>query len=124
MLWSERVKADLTSSQFAVLNVLELRPNIDQKTLGEHIGMDRSTIAGIVTRLERNGLVIKLRDFEDNRRNVLRLSRRGRELLFDTLPTAAKVSEDLIAELGERDRRELLRILNILVEVHHPVIDS
>lgn len=121
VLWYDTVEADLTSSQFAVLNVLQQYPHIDQKTLGDRVGMDRSTIAGIVTRLVRNGLVVKLRDFEDHRRNVLRLSPRGRELLSDTLPAAAKVSEQLIAELDERDRQELLRILNILVRAHHPV---
>lgn len=119
-LWSENVAADLTSSQFAVLNVLELRPNIDQKTLGDHIGMDRTTIGQIVTRLVRGGLVVKLRDFEDTRRNVLRLSPRGHALLAETLPAASKVSEQLIAQLEERDRHELLRILNLLVDVHHP----
>lgn len=121
VLWSEIVRADLTSSQFAVLNVLQLYPHIDQKTLGDRVGMDRSTIAGIVTRLVRNGLVVKVRDFEDQRRNVLRLSSRGRRLLSDTLPAASKVSEQLIAELDEGDRRELLRILNILVSAHHPI---
>lgn len=83
--------------------------------------MDRSTTAEIVTRLVRNGLVMKVRDFEDQRRNVLRLSSHGRELLSDTLPAASKVSDQLIAELNKRDRRELLRVLDILIRAHHPV---
>ncbi|GAA2880939.1 hypothetical protein GCM10010472_43720 [Pseudonocardia halophobica] len=123
LLWSKNVEADLTSSQFAVLNVLQLRPNIDQKTLGDHVGMDRTTIGQIVNRLVRAGLVVKIRDFEDTRRNVLRLSPRGRDLLFATLPAASTVSEQLIADLDERDRRELLRILNILVRAHHDPVD-
>lgn len=120
LLWVDRVGEEPTSSQFAVLNALAQNPEIDQRTLGDRVGMDRSTTAEIVTRLVGRGLVVKVRDVTDGRRNLLRLSPSGSELFRATLPAASEVSERLVAVLGERDRRELLRILNLLVSAHHP----
>lgn len=120
VLWAELVDADLTSSQFAVLNMLRTQPGIDQRTLGDLVGMDRSTTADIVSRLVSRAFVVRFRDPSDNRRNLLRLSASGSRLLNATIPSASKVSDHLVAALSDRDRGELLRILNLLVDAHHP----
>ncbi|MES3636590.1 MarR family winged helix-turn-helix transcriptional regulator [Mycobacterium intracellulare] len=118
LLWAERVLDDLTSPQFAVLNVLEQSPGIDQRSLAELVGMDRSTIAEIAQRLVSRGLVIKGKDAIDGRRNILHLSTEGTALLRQTLPAAARVSKELVEVLRVQDRREFLRILKLLVDAH------
>ncbi|WP_431918117.1 MarR family winged helix-turn-helix transcriptional regulator [Nonomuraea jabiensis] len=118
LLWAELVGDDLTSPQFAVLNLLEQHPNIDQRRLSELVGMDRSTTAEIVQRLLARRLLTRMKDVRDGRRNVLQLDPRGAELLRRTLPAAAEVSRELVAVLSDGDRREFLRILNLLVEAH------
>jgi DNA-binding MarR family transcriptional regulator len=118
LLWAERVPGDLTSPQFAVLNVLHQNPKIDQRSLGELVGMDRSTIAEITQRLVSRRLVKKVKDAADARRNLLELSSAGTDSLRRSLPAASEVSRELVEALSERDRREFLRILNLLVEAH------
>src|SRR5258708_19869885 len=61
-LWNAEVSADVTSPQFAVLYALRAGKNIDQKTLGERVSLDRSTTAEVVARLASRGLLQRFRD--------------------------------------------------------------
>jgi hypothetical protein len=51
MLWNEEVSHTITSAQFAALNALYTEPNLDQRTLGQRVSLDRSTMAEVVSRL-------------------------------------------------------------------------
>lgn len=48
LLWNTMVSEEITSPQFAVLNALVAEPGLDQRTVGERVGLDRSTIAEVV----------------------------------------------------------------------------
>jgi DNA-binding MarR family transcriptional regulator len=117
-LWGDCIPGDLTSPQFAVLNIVQEHAGIDQRSLGDLLGMDRTTTGQIAGRLVSRGLLLRVRDVADGRRNLLQLSPDGTELLRRTLPQAALVSKQLVEPLSERDRREFIRILNLLVDAH------
>lgn len=115
-IWQQEASADYTSVQFGALNLLQANPGIDQRTLGEHLALDRSTIADVCHRIERRGLIVRDRDTQDRRRNVLYLSELGRAVLKDLLPRADRVHEVLVGGLSERDRTELHRLLGLLLD--------
>jgi len=71
------VSQETTSPQFAVLNALTAEPGLDQRTVGERVGLDRSTVAEVITRLLRRELLDKVRDPHDGRRFLLRLTDEG-----------------------------------------------
>ncbi|MGW6292375.1 MarR family winged helix-turn-helix transcriptional regulator [Streptomyces sp. NPDC055058] len=71
LLWNTMVSEEITSPQYAVLNALVAEPGLDQRTVGERVGLDRSTIAEVVARLVRRGLLAKDRDPRDGRRFLL-----------------------------------------------------
>ncbi|MGW7263959.1 MarR family winged helix-turn-helix transcriptional regulator [Streptomyces sp. NPDC054842] len=77
LLWNTMVSEEITSPQFAVLNALVAEPGLDQRTVGERVGLDRSTIAEVVSRLGRRALLDKVRDPQDGRRFLLRLTGEG-----------------------------------------------
>lgn len=77
LLWNAMVSQETTSPQFAVLNALTAEPGLDQRTVGERVGLDRSTIAEVVSRLLRRELLDKVRDPADGRRFQLRLTDEG-----------------------------------------------
>jgi DNA-binding MarR family transcriptional regulator len=66
---------------------------MDQGTLGQHAGLDKSTAAPIVERL-RGRLVIG-RHTTDARRRLLELTPEGRQMLIHTAPFA-EVDEQVI----------------------------
>jgi MarR family transcriptional regulator, temperature-dependent positive regulator of motility len=115
-LWNAEVSAEVTSPQFAVLYALRAEKNIDQKTLGERVSLDRSTTAEVVARLKTRGLIQRFRDPRDGRRNLLRLTAVGVRTTEQLIPKAARMNRLLVSVLSEREQSELLRILNIVVD--------
>lgn len=55
LLWNTMVSEEITSPQFAVMNALVAEPGLDQRTVGERVGLDRSTIAEVISRLAAAG---------------------------------------------------------------------
>lgn len=115
--WQREVSAEVTSVQFGVLNVLAGTPGASQQILVQRLGLDRATIADIVARLERRGLIERVRDGVDRRRNVLHLTPLGETELSALLPRVARVDEVLTGGLAEGDQRELRRLLGALLNL-------
>src|SRR5260370_23096683 len=104
-LWNAEVSADVTSPQFAVLYALRAEKNIDQKTLGERVSLDRSTTAEVVARLKVRGLVQRIRDPRDARRNLLRLTPTALRIPATLIPTAVRMRRLLAAARSAPDQR-------------------
>ncbi len=115
-LWNAEVSPEVTSPQFAVLHALRAEKNIDQKTLGERVSLDRSTTAEVVARLTSRGLIQRFRDPRDRRRNLLRLTAAGVRTTERLIPKAVRMNRLLVSVLSEREQSELLRMLNLVVD--------
>jgi DNA-binding MarR family transcriptional regulator len=115
-LWNAEVSPETTSPQFAVLYALRAEQDIDQKTLAERVSLDRSTTAEVLKRLTTKGLVRRLRDSSDGRRNRLHLTPAGRRAVERLTPRAVRMNQILISVLNECEQQELLRMLNLVVE--------
>ncbi|MDW6062953.1 MarR family transcriptional regulator [Streptomyces sp. FXJ1.4098] len=111
LLWGAMVSEETTSPQFAVLNALVEKPDIDQRTLSEHVHLDRSTIADLVARLARRGLVERVRDPRDGRRNVLKLTDEGVRVHRKLVTRTARMNRVFLAPLDEGERETLLRLI-------------
>jgi MarR family transcriptional regulator, temperature-dependent positive regulator of motility len=111
LLWGAMVSEETTSPQFAVLNALVEKPDIDQRTLSEHVHLDRSTIADVVARLARRGLVERVRDPRDGRRNVLKLTDDGVRVHRKLVTRTARMNRVFLAPLDEEERETLLRLI-------------
>ncbi|NIY65257.1 MarR family winged helix-turn-helix transcriptional regulator [Streptomyces malaysiensis] len=111
LLWGAMVSEETTSPQFAVVNALMEQPEIDQRTLSEHVHLDRSTIADLVARLARRGLLERVRDPNDGRRNVLRLTDEGARVHRKLVTRTARMNRVFLAPLDETERETLLRLI-------------
>lgn len=111
LLWGAMVSEETTSPQFAVLNALEEKPGMDQRTLSEHVHLDRSTIADLVARLAGRELLERVRDPEDGRRNVLKLTEEGRGLHRKLVTRTARMNRVFLAPLDGDERETLLRLI-------------
>ncbi|MGC9376490.1 MarR family winged helix-turn-helix transcriptional regulator [Streptomyces sp. MH13] len=101
LLWNTMVSEEVTSPQFAVLNALVSEPNrLDQRTVGERVGLDRSTIAEVISRLGRRGLLDKVRDPQDGRRFLLRLTDDGLRVHRKLAVRTARMNQVFLAPLS------------------------
>lgn len=115
-VWAREVGDRLTNVQFGVLNVLADVSEASQRELGDALDLDRSTVAGLVGRLEARGLVERGRAPADRRRNVVRLTDAGRTTLAEVAPAAARVADVLTSALAADDRATLHRLLTAILE--------
>ncbi len=122
-LWAERIDADLTSVQFAVLALLVRQPEIDQRTLGASLSIDTSTLADVCRRLADKGLLERSRNPNDARRYVLSVTPSAVALLTRTVPAVDAVGNALLAPLDRDERTTLITLLQRVLagEDHAPV---
>lgn len=86
---------DLTARQAAVLAAIAALPEPSQTQLVGATGIDRSTMADIVRRLSRHGLIARKRTRRDARRYAVRLTEKGEEALAAAQEAAEAAEKDL-----------------------------
>jgi len=118
--WAQEVGPRLTNVQFGVLNVLHRLGEASQRELCDALDLDRSTVAGLVARLEARGLVARVRATADRRRNVVRLTDTGLALLRELVPSAARVDAVLTSALTPTERETLQHLLTTILDSHTP----
>ena len=115
LLWNEEVSHTITSPQFAALNALYSEPNLDQRTLGQRISLDRSTMADVVSRLSTRGFIRSVRDTRDGRRKTITLTPKGLQAVQQLIPRTRAMTKLLVGPLDEKERDELLCMLTKVV---------
>lgn len=120
VLWATEVSRTITSPQFAALNALLREPNMDQRTLGRRVSLDRSTMAEVVARLTARGLIKGERHASDARRKTIALTPRGERTLQQLIPRTHRMTSRLVSALDEQERKELLRLLGLVVRSSEP----
>lgn len=109
----------LTVAQYKVLQHLFWHhPNgLGIKELSEHLGLAKSTISGIVDRVERDGWVKREPDAEDARKIVVQLTQKGVDV-FEKIPKdREEFWRNTIGKLSEDEQKTLLELLKKLEKV-------
>ena len=108
--------SDITPIQFAALVELRSHPRIDQATLAGLIAFDRTTIGGVIDRLEHKGLLSRRVSDTDRRARILEITAEGRALIDRLEPAVMEAQRLMLAGLDEREAAEFLRLLRKAVE--------
>jgi DNA-binding MarR family transcriptional regulator len=96
-----------------ILFLIEANPGVTQSRLAQAVGLDRSTMVGVLHALEARELVERRRG-EDRRTNGLWLTRAGRALVA-SLKRRIRVHERRVASrLSAAERAQLLALLEKL----------
>ncbi|QNB16298.1 MarR family winged helix-turn-helix transcriptional regulator [Paraburkholderia tropica] len=114
-VWLSEVSAEITSVQYAALEILQQTPGLNQRQLGDELDVDRSTIADLVARMVRNDLIERSDDPADKRSYVLFLTAAGKKQLASLRPRVEEVERVLTARLSPRECMELRRLLLALM---------
>lgn len=113
---TETGKAELTPRQYAVLACVAHNPDVSQTGLVEQTGVDRSTLADIVRRLVKKGLLHRKRTRRDARMYAVRLTPKGQNLLGSVKPLAAKVDQRILSALRSEQRSGFIAALAEIVD--------
>ena len=86
------------------------------KTLEEHFGAAQSTVAGLVSRLEKKGLVEAVPDPADRRVKLAKLTEEGIKLHAQSRQWVVDSEERLTANLSPEEREVFLQCLQKVYE--------
>ena len=103
--------ANLSWGGFTILFVLWVWGERETGQLAEDCGLAKGTLSGMLTTLEKSGLVERSRHTEDGRRVVVRLLEGGLDTIESVFPEFNRYEAKFIADLDHEERRELARLL-------------
>jgi DNA-binding MarR family transcriptional regulator len=112
---------DITPVQFSLMTALAARGELEQNSLALQIGMERSSVAEVVPRMQRRGLLTRRRSPEDGRVKLIGLTRKGSALLKRMAGAVQRAHDRTIDQLGPLDRDWFLLQLIKLVEANQEI---
>ena len=107
---------DLSLTQLRALGILRDR-HLKMAELAMFLGLDRSSVSGLIHRAVRRGLVRRDTSSDDGRAVRVSLTPAGQRLAREVTHEIASVIIPMISEIGTADQKRLGGLLNRLFEV-------
>lgn len=112
---------DVTPVQYAALIAICAHPGIDQLRLAQAIGFDRTTIGGVVERLEARGYITRKTGDADRRTKRLMATAAGVRALDAIAAGSARAQRRMLEGLDRRERAQFMAMLARLVRINNDV---
>ena len=104
----------VSARELGVLLMLADREPESQQQAARRLGVDRTTMVGLLDVLEAKSLVARRPDSADRRRNVVELTATGRSVLDQATRASDDAERALLADLGDDDAAQLRELLGRL----------
>lgn len=99
---------DMTPRQFSLLVTIRSNPGLSQSELVARTGIDRSTMADMVARLESRDMIRRKRSRQDRRVNTLLIAPAGEEALASAIDGVAEAQQRIIEVVPLEEREAFL----------------
>ena len=115
-LWKDKLSG-ISTIEISILSIMERKPDVILKGIGDRLGIPGSTLTSAIDRLEKRGLLKRVISERDRRSFGLSLTAEGK-LVQDEHKKSEKLLWKKILGSYEKseDRKELIRLLHLLVE--------
>ncbi len=106
----------VTQRQYAVLAAVAEHDGLTQTDLVRATGIDRSTLADMISRMIAKGYLDRERSTQDGRANKVSLTVEGRAILDDAAPRVAAADTRILSYLAGNKRESFLGVLRDLAK--------
>jgi DNA-binding MarR family transcriptional regulator len=106
----------ITSRDLGALRVIAGGEAKSQQDVAEILGVDRTSMVGLLDALEQAGIVVRRPSEQDRRRNVIDLTKSGRKIVIRAEQASLAVERDFVGALGDERASELRQALRFLVD--------
>ncbi|QEY23784.1 homoprotocatechuate degradation operon regulator HpaR [Neisseria animalis] len=103
-------QANITDQQWRIIRLLAENGTLDFQDLATQACILRPSLTGILTRLEKAGLVVRLKPSNDQRRVYLKLTGEG-EKLYETIGSKVDERYDVIESVFSKEKLDELKAL-------------
>jgi DNA-binding MarR family transcriptional regulator len=115
---------DLTPRQYAILSTVARNEGVSQTQLVELTGIDRSTLADVVRRMIKKGLLQRRRTRDDARAYAVKVTDEGSKVLKAREPLARKVDERILSGLPAQQRDRFIQDLGAIIQALNRLKDK
>lgn len=116
LFFEECKEFDITPVQYGLMTTLKMRPDQDQNSLGQELGLDRTNVADVLVRLTKRGLVERRRSEEDKRMVLARLTEEGERVTETMYASMQRAQERLLEPLLPQERNAFITTLIRLID--------
>ena len=120
-LESKKIQKDhgVSIPQILCLEYLKNSPNYQatQKNIRSHLNLNSSTVTGIISRLEKKGMLARLPKTGDRRTTVIALTSLGDKILKNTPDLLQQRLALKLKKISEEDLRKIEDALEVLVNM-------
>lgn len=109
----------ITPVQFGLLTVLDRKSPLDQVSLAAEVGIDRTNVADVISRLESRGLVERRANAADRRTRLVSITEDGREFRRQVHTRMEIAQERFLAPLPPEERAAFMTLLRRLIEANN-----
>lgn len=117
----ETAEFGITPVQYSVLTALAEHGEMDQISIALEVGLERTTVAEVIQRLEGRGLVRRRQSPKDGRVRLVKLARSGQQMVERMAEAVQRAHDRTIAPLPPQDRDQLMLLLIRLLEANNDV---
>lgn len=108
---------ELSKNQPMVIGIIGTEGEITLSTIGNHTGMDKSSLSRMVDDLEKKGMVLRRTDPKDRRKVLISLTNKGLRC-YDYL---FKVAAEQLELADEKDLEEYMQSLETMVTIQKQI---
>ena len=115
----------IVPGQFPTLLALWEKDGLTQKELLALVDIEQATLANTLTRMERDGLIIRKEHPADARARTIHLTEQGHSIRDEAYQAAMQINEEVLADLSDEETQEFLdymrRVIGRIKEAEHTI---
>lgn len=118
MLTKEFKEYDIvvTVEQFSVLAMLFYQDGFSQQEISDALGRDKTTIARVISIMERDNMITRVTNKKDNRGKLIYLTRKGRSIQQKAVGVSGKLYLRAIGNLKESELKAATKVMTTMTE--------
>ncbi len=102
--------------EFRLLQIIDRVENINKSELRNESLMEFTTVVDILKRLTEKGLILQIKDPNDQRASLLQITPEGKNQLLTTYKTLARIKPNVAGDLTQKEQETLI---NLLLKLNH-----
>ncbi|HMG94447.1 MAG TPA: MarR family transcriptional regulator [Chryseolinea sp.] len=101
----------VTVEQFSVLAMLFYQNGLSQQEISDVLGRDKTTVARVISIMERDNMVTRVTNENDNRGKLIYLTRKGRSIQQKAVGVSGKLYLRAISNLKESELKAAIKVM-------------
>ncbi len=103
---------DITIEQFSILALLWYKEGYSQQQIADSIRRDKTTVARVTGNMFEKNLLVKIPDCNDRRKNLIYLTKKGKELQDRCVKITDGYYIKALADISDAEIDKTVKVLN------------